>query len=399
MAKFDYAAESIAGELIRGSIRAETPADARTMLLDRDLVVAEVTQRAPRVRLRRSRVSRTELMHLSRQLSAFLKAGIPILEALELMGEESANLGLRAVLGSVAESVRAGETLSEAFDAHPTIFPASYRTMLHAAELTGELDLVLEQLSSYLEREVEAQQKIRGALAYPAIVAGLAVVAVLIITIFVLPRFTRFFASLNRDLPLPTRILIWITSTLTDIWPFLFGALALVAVAVAAAVRTDRGRFARDGFLLKLPIVGGIIRFSVVERFCRILSTMVTAGVPMPDGMSVASAGVGNAVYEAALLKARERMLEGQGIAQPLAASGVFPSAATQMLRVGESTGSLEAQLSAAARFYERELDYKIKRFTTLIEPTVIVIVGLVVGFVAVGLLSAMYGVFTGGPV
>lgn len=399
MAKFQYAAESLDGTVVRGSLRAGSPADARTMLLDRELIVGDVTQNAPLVRLRRSKVSNTELMHLSRQMSAFLRAGIPILEALELMGEESANTRLRDVLAAVADSVRSGETLSEAFDQHPTVFPLSYRTMLRSAELTGELDLVLEQLSGYLERDVEARQKIRGALAYPAIVAGMSMVTVLIITIFVLPRFKLFFASLNRELPLPTRILISVTGLLADFWPFLFGSLALIAVGLVYAMRTERGRLTRDRVILKVPVLGDIVRFSVVERFCRILGTMVIAGVPMPEAMSVASVGVGNTVYEAALLKARARMLEGEGIARPLAASGVFPSAATQMLRVGESTGSLDEQLAAAARFYERELDYKIKRFTSLIEPTVIVIVGLVVGFVAVALISAMYGVFNAGAI
>jgi len=397
MARFDYAAESLAGDVVRGSLRADTPADARTMLLERDLIVADVTQRTPYVRLRRSRVSNTELMHLSRQLSAFLKAGIPILEALELLGEDSANVRLREVLGAVADSVRSGETLSESIDAHPSVFPISYRTMLRSAELTGQLDTVLDQLSGYLERDVEAQQKIRAALAYPAIVAGLSVVTIMIITIFVLPRFKLFFDSLRRELPLPTRILITLTGTLTKIWPYLLAFLVLAAIGYVAAVRTDAGRLRKDALVLRVPVIGDIVRYSVVERFCRILATMVTAGVPMPEAMTVASVGVGNAVYEAALLKARERMLEGQGIARPLAASGVFPTAATQMLRVGESTGSLDEQLVTAARFYERELDYKIKRFTTLIEPTVIIIVGLVVGFVAVALISAMYGVFQGG--
>ncbi|MEO6714876.1 MAG: type II secretion system F family protein [Mycobacteriales bacterium] len=397
MARFDYAAESLAGDVVRGTLRADTPADARTMLLERDLIVADVSQRPSRVRLRRSRVSKTELMHLSRQLSAFLKAGIPILEALELLGEDSANLRLRQVLAAVADSVRSGETLSEAIDAHPSVFPISYRTMLRSAELTGQLDTVLDQLSGYLERDVEAQQKIRGALAYPAIVAGLSVVTIMIITIFVLPRFKLFFDSLHRKLPLPTRMLITLTSTLSKTWPYLLLLMVLAAIGYVTAVRTDAGRLRKDAILLQVPVIGDIVRYSVVERFCRILATMVTAGVPMPEAMTVASVGVGNAVYEAALLKARERMLEGQGIARPLAASGVFPTAATQMLRVGESTGSLDVQLTTAARFYERELDYKIKRFTTLIEPTVIVIVGLVVGFVAVALISAMYGVFQGG--
>ena len=399
MARFDYAAESLTGDVVRGRLKASSPADARIQLLQRDLLIGEVQQLQPRVRTRRSRVTQIELMHLSRQLSAFLRAGIPILEALDLLAEESSNVRLREILGSVARAVRSGDTFAEAVGAHPTVFPVSYRTMLGSAELSGDLDLVLEQLASYLERDVEARKKIRGAMTYPAIVAGLSLVTVLIITIFVLPRFKVFFASLHQRLPLPTRMLLAVTDTLSTTWPVLLAVVVALAVSVSTAVRTEGGKLLRDRLLLRAPLLGSIVRFAVVERFCRILSTMLVAGVAMPEGMIVASAGVGNGVYEAALLKARERMLEGQGIAQPLAASGVFPAAATQMIRVGESTGSLDEQLLSAARFYERELDYKIKNFTNLVEPTVIIIMGLLVGFVAVALVSAMYGVFRGGKV
>jgi type IV pilus assembly protein PilC len=397
MPTFDYAAELEDGSAVQGHLRAASPSAARIQLLERDLVVGEVQQRPPRLRLGKGRVSRIELMHLSRQLAAFLRAGIPILEALELLGEESANPRLREVLGTVAGSVRSGDTLAEAVDAHPDVFPVSYRTMLSSAELTGDLDLVLEQLSTYLERDAAAHQKIRAALTYPTIIAVLSVVTVLIITIFVMPRFKVFFASLGTDLPLPTRLLIGITDGLMATWPVLLGATLVISIGIATAVRTDGGRLLKDRILLRVPVLGEIIRYSAVERFCRILSSMLVAGVPMSDAMSVASTGVGSTVYEAALLEARDRILEGQGIARPLAATGVFPAAATQMIRVGESTGSLDQQLVSAARFYERELDYKVKRFTDLIEPVVIVGMGLVVGFVAVALISAMYGVFQGG--
>ena len=397
MATFNYAAESLTGDAVRGQLRAASPADARVQLLQRDLLVGDLQQRAPRFSIGKGKVPRTDLMHLSRQLAAFLRAGIPILEALELLGEESANVRLRQVLGDVASSIRGGDTFAEAMDAHEDVFPVSYRTMLRAAELTGELDLVLEQLSEYLERDVAARAKIKAALAYPAIIAVLSVVTVLIITIFVLPRFKTFFASLGQDLPLPTRLLISITDGLNASWPFLLVGAIVLGFSSAGAVRTAGGRLMLDRVLLRTPVLGDIVRYSAVERFCRILSSMLVAGVPMPDAMAVASTGVGSKVYEASLLTARDRMLEGQGISRPLAASGLFPPAASQMIRVGESTGSLDAQLVAAARFYERELDYKIKRFTTLIEPTVIVIMGLIVGFVAVALISAMYGVFQGG--
>lgn len=395
MARFHYAALTPAGGQVRGSIKAVNLAAARTQLLDRDVEAIDVQPR--KARLRRPRVSSTELMHLSRQLAAFLRAGIPILDALELLAEESTNAALRDVLLAVHEQVRTGQTLAQSVDDHPEVFPLSYRTMLASAELTGELDVVLDQLSIYLEREAEARQQIRSALSYPTIVAVLSVVTVLIITIFVLPRFKVFFASLHQDLPLPTRILIRITDFLEVVWPFLLAGVVVGGISVASALRTDGGRLVRDRAVLSIPVIGQAVRYAVVERFCRILATMLTAGVPMPEAMSVARSGVGNLVYERALGTAAERILEGQGISGPLAATGVFPAAATQMLRVGEATGSLDVQLVAAAHYYERELAVKVKRITTLVEPAVIIAMGLIVGFVAVALVSAMYGVFKGG--
>ena len=395
MARFEYATLTPEGGQVKGSIKAVNLAAARLQLLDRDVDAVELLPR--KTRLARTRVSSTELMHFSRQLAAFIRAGIPILEALELLAEESPNAGLRDVLIAVHEQVRTGQTLAHSVDDHPEVFPLSYRTMLQSAELTGELDVVLDQLAIYLEREAQARQQIRSALSYPVIVAVLSVLTVLIITIFVLPRFKIFFASLHQRLPLPTRLLIAVTDLLGTIWPFLLAAVVIGSLAAALAVRTGAGRLLRDRAILRIPVFGQAVRYAVVERFCRILATMLTAGVPIPEAMSVARGGVGNLVYEQALGTAAERIMEGQGISGPLAATGVFPAAATQMLRVGERTGSLDVQLVAAAQFYERELAVKIKRITTLVEPAVIIAMGLVVGFVAVALVSAMYGVFKGG--
>lgn len=397
MARFLYAAETPDGDVVTGAVRATNLAGARQQLEDRGVAITEVKPATSRFRRSHGKVTATDLMHLSRQLAAFLRAGIPILDALDLLADESAKPLLRDALIGVSEDIRTGRTLAQAVEAHPDIFPLSYRTMLQAAELTGELDVVFDQLAVYLERESQARQQIRSALSYPAIIAVMSIVAVLIITIFVLPRFKIFFASLHQKLPLPTRMLINITDFLGSQWPFLVAGLVVFGVSLVSVLRTGRGRLLRDTVLLQIPVIGEAVRYGVVERFCRILATMLTAGVPMPEAMSVASAGVGNLVYESALMTARERILEGQGISRPLAASRVFPAAATQMLRVGETTGSLDVQLSAAARYYERELDIRIKRITTLIEPAVIVVMGLLVGFVAVALVSAMYGVFRGG--
>jgi type IV pilus assembly protein PilC len=340
------------------------------------------------------RVKREEVMHLSRQLGAFIRAGLPLIDAVRTLGEEARNSSVRKMMRQVEEGLRAGEKLSDCFDRHPKIFPEFYRGILRSAELTGKLDEVLEQLAAYLERDLEARRKIKQATIYPAAIAVMSVVTVAVLASFVLPRFKVFFESLDAELPLPTRILLAATDFLTQWWWALAGGLGLLALVIAAALRTESGKLLRDKLFLKLPVLGDTIRYALVERFSRILSSMVSAGVALPEALRVASESLRNRVYVRALAGVGDALLVGEGLARPLAATGLFPSTAARMIRVGEETGTLDDQLEVTARYYEGELDYKLKKLTALFEPAVIIVMGLVVGFVAVALVSAMYGIF-----
>ncbi|HEX2040251.1 MAG TPA: type II secretion system F family protein [Acidimicrobiales bacterium] len=396
MTKFKYEALADDGSAITGVVRSDTIGGARMTLLSRGIEAPELEEKKSLLQLEitKARVGRTELMHFSRQLAAFLRSGIPILEGIEVLREGAANKTLRRVLAEVGESLRAGETFLGAITAHPRVFPEFYRGMIGAAELTGQLDSVLDRLAHYLERDLEAKRKIRSALAYPLVVLGMSIVTVCVLTIFVLPRFRTFFDSLNTELPLPTRMLLAATDFLADWW-YAFAGLALVLLVAGVLVRrSPRGRARLDAMVLRLPAVGETVRYAVIERFCRVLASMAQAGVPLPEAMTVAGDTANNAVYRRALAGARERMIRGEGIARPIAATELFPVAAVQMFRVGEDTGSLDQQLETAAEFFEQELDYKIKKLTTLFEPAVIVVMGVVVGFVAIALVSAMYGIF-----
>jgi type IV pilus assembly protein PilC len=222
----------------------------------------------------------------------------------------------------------------------------------------------------------------------------MAVGTVLVLAIYVLPKFKDFFASLDATLPLPTRMLLSVTDFLATWWWAMLAGLGALIVGYLVSVRFAAGVRFRDKMLLKIPVVGETIRYAVIERFTRLLSSMVTAGVALPEAMRVATESLHNKIYEEALGRARTQMIEGAGLAKPIADTKLFPGVATQMIRVGEDTGSLDTQLDVAAEYYERELDYKIKKVTTLLEPLVIVVVGVIVGFVAIALVSAMYGIF-----
>ncbi|MEV4314364.1 type II secretion system F family protein [Actinocrispum sp. NPDC049592] len=340
------------------------------------------------------KVKREEIMHLSRQLGAFIRAGLPLVDAVHTLGAEARNSSVRKMMAQVEEGLRAGEKLSDCFDRHPKIFPEFYRGILRSAELTGRLDSVLEQLAKYLERDLEARRKVRSAAIYPAMIAAMSVVTVVVLAGFVLPRFKVFFSGLGAELPLATRMLLAVTDFLTEYWWLLLSGLAVLVLAVFLALRSEGGRFARDRVFLRVPVVGHTVRFALVERFCRILSSMVSAGVTLPEALRVATGSLRNRVFMRALGRVSEAVMEGEGLAGPLAATGLFPPTAARMMRVGEDTGTLDAQLEVTARYYEGELDYKLKKLISLFEPTVIIVMGLVVGFVAIALVSAMYGIF-----
>jgi Type II secretory pathway, component PulF len=396
MPKFAFIAAGADGSELKGVLEADTLTSARIALLNRDLDVTQIEEKrgALQVELTKTRIKRTELMHLSRQLAAFIRAGVPILDAIQVLTEESSSRGVQRVMAQIGEDLRAGSTLSDAFERHPDDFPDFYRGILRSAELTGRLDTVLDQLSVYIERDLEARRKITSAITYPALILGMSLATVVVLATYVLPKFKVFFTSLDAELPLPTRILMGSTSFIASTWYLLLGGLFLLALTVAIGVRTKPGRLLWHRTLLNVPVLGETIRYAIVERYCRILSSMVSAGVSLTEAMTVARESIRNEVFDRGLRQAYEQMLQGGGLARPLQATKLFPSTASQMLRVGEETGSLDAQLEMAAAYFERELDYKIKRATSLLEPTVILFSGGFVGLVAIALVSAMYGIF-----
>ncbi|MFA5890346.1 MAG: type II secretion system F family protein [Actinomycetota bacterium] len=396
MSRFSFIARAEDGTEVKGQIESDTLAGARLSLAERKLEPIEVQEkkRLFSFEISKKKIPRTDIMHFSRQLAAFIRAGIPILDAMEVIGEESGNPALRQMLREVREALRGGSTLSAAIGQHGRHFPTFYVDMLRSAEMTGHLDQVLDQLSRYIERDLEARRKIRSALAYPMVILVMSVVTVVILTAFVLPRFEKFFESLDAQLPLTTRMLLSFSRFVSHWWWALFLGGLLLGTALYLAGRTTWGRELKDKSLLRFPVAGEVVRYSILERFCRILGSMVQAGVPLPEAMEVVAEGTKNIVYERGLAAVRNAMLQGEGISRPMVRSQLFPPSVTQMVRVGEDTGTLDEQLATAAAFYDQELDYKIKRLTTLFEPVVIIFMGLVVGFVAVALISAMYGIF-----
>jgi len=396
MPKFAYVAVTPDGQQVKGKTRATSRGDAEVALYGKELRDLRVKEKTSFLKYEISgpRIKRADVMHLSRQIAAFLRAGLPILDAAHTIGAESESSSVRRMMNEIEDGLRTGERFSDCLERYPKVFPGFYRGMVRSAELTGELDTVLARLAVYLERDLEARRKIKAALIYPTAVAIMSVVTVVILAVYVLPKFEAFFKDLDATLPLPTRMLLGFTDFLGNWWWALligFGAVLLLGFLIT---RFHWGKYARDAFILRIPVLGETIRYSLVERFCRVLASMVGAGVNLTEALTVTTEALRNRVFIKRLGAVSEAMLEGEGISGPLTRTGLFPGTATQMLRIGEETGSLDEQLRVTAEYYEVELDYKIKKLTSIFEPLVIIVMGAIVGFVAVALVSAMYGIF-----
>jgi len=393
---YRYSAVDEHGKKISGTEKATSVSAAHLMLLQRGLEPIEVKQHKSilQFEITRKTVKRKEIMHFSRQLSVFVEAGIPIMEALDVISEETTDKLLKKVLVDMIDELQSGDTFASAAASHPEAFPRYYVAVLESAELTGTLDKVLLELADYLERDIEARSQVTSALIYPAVVAVMAIGTVIILATYVLPKFKTFFSSLNAKLPLPTRMLLSISGFISQWWWAIAGIVLLAVIGFVTMRRSTQGRAWLDSVLLKLPVAGSLLQAAIVERVCRVLSSLVVAGVDLPRAMAVTADASNNAVYNKGLNHIREQMMEGNGLAEPLAATGLFPAAARQMFRVGEETGTLDKQLTTAAAFYHRELELKVKHFTSLFEPAIIIFMGVIVGFVAVALVSAMYGIY-----
>jgi type IV pilus assembly protein PilC len=337
-------------------------------------------------------ISQMEIILFTRQLATFVGAGVPMSRALGTIAEETGSPLFKRIILAILEELERGQNLSEALVKHPNVFPALYVDLIRVAELTGNLEATLKELAGYLRRDLNTVRRVRTAMIYPAVIMVVATGVVIILVFFALPAFVKIFAEFRVELPLPTRILIGMVDFIRT-WGLAIGAgTVAVAMGVVLALRTARGVYTRDRLALKLPIFGPIVLSAILNRFARTLAMVLKAGVPLGQTFDAVIAGTGNKVFQRGLTTVKEQMTGGEGFAGPLIRTRLFPPMMTQMVRVGEETGTLDTYLEQAADFYEEELEYRIRAMTSLIEPVMTVAVGLVVGFIAVSLISAMYG-------
>lgn len=396
MGHFRYLALDAEGQKQRGTVASPTESGARHQLVERHLNVVKLKarKRFREIEVVQARVKPTDVGAFSRQLAAFLRAGIPILDGVDTIAQEVRDTTFRRILAEMADDLRGGGSLSETVQRFARHFPSYYPGIVRSAEHSGNLAEVLERLSEYVDRDHKTRRRVRSALTYPAILLVLSIMTVVVLVGFVLPKFTDFFASFDAELPFTTRLLIDLGDLVREQAVILGAGAAVVVAAVAFLAKHSRGAGIRHRLLLRVPFVREVVVAAITERFCRILAAMLRSGVPIDTALESAIESCDNRVWERRLQEAAERTLRGEGLAAPLAATKLLPPTVVQMVRVGEETGTLVRQLEVAADHYEDELTARLDRLTTVFEPAVVVFMGLVVGFVAVALVSAMYGIY-----
>jgi type IV pilus assembly protein PilC len=348
--------------------------------------VDEAKTTAPKLRLGGG-IRTRDIVILTRQFATMINAGLPLVQALDILAQQTENKALADVTRSVVYDVESGHTLADALRQHPKAFSDLYVNMVAAGEAGGILDTILLRLAQFLEKNDAIIRKVKGAMIYPAVIVAVAVTAIAVLLIFVIPTFQTMFASVNLELPLPTRIVIGASNLLQHYWWAIIGVIALVSFAVYRYYKTQSGRLRIDALLLKLPVLGDVIRKSAVSRFTRTLGTLISSGVSILEGLEITARTAGNMVVHNAVMESRASIAGGETIAAPLQKSRVFPPMVISMIAVGEQTGGLDEMLSKIADFYDEEVDAAVSALLSLMEPIMIVVLGVVVG----GMVVAMY--------
>jgi type IV pilus assembly protein PilC len=386
MTTFAWVGRTRTGQIVKG----ERAADSRESLTDalrREQILVTRLQPAERKERRLKRINARSLAIFTRQFSVMIDAGLPLVQCLELLGREEPDKRLAEAIDQTRIDVEAGTSLNEAMAKRPHAFDPLFTNMVAAGEAGGILDTILQRLAIFIEKQAKLKAQVRSAMIYPISVLSIAVVVVMIILWKVIPTFTSLFDGLGASLPLATRVVIWMSQRVVIGMPFFIVGGISAAYLFRRYYQTIDGRMRVDRVLLRMPLIGKIFRKVAVARFCRTLATLLSSGVPILDGLDITARTAGNAVIESAIAQVRTRIERGETIAQPLRATGVFPTMVVQMIGAGESTGALDTMLGKIADFYEEEVDVAVAGLLTVLEPVLICVLGVIVG----GIVISMY--------
>jgi len=386
---FEYKGKTLAGTQVAGEIKAKDRRELERVLRNHKILLTAANRKPSNISfsIGGKRIKKVHISRFTRQFATMIGAGLPMVQCLDILSQQMESSEFRKVIAQVKESVQAGTTLSEALGRHKKVFDELYVNMVEAGEVGGALDAILVRLANYREKADALVRKVKGALVYPSVIVVVAAGVTFIMLTYIVPVFAKMFAGVGAALPMPTQVVMGVSDFLRSNILFFFAFLIAGIVGLRYYSKTDKGRLNIDKFMLKVPLIGTLIRKSAVARFTRTLGTLLSSGVSILDALAITAKTAGNRVIHDAVKKSILSIAEGETITQPLRDSGVFPPMVTQMIAVGEKTGGLDDMLNKIADFYEEEVNAAVAALTSIIEPVIIVVMGVVIG----GILIAMY--------
>ncbi|MBC8137621.1 MAG: type II secretion system F family protein [Fibrella sp.] len=395
MATFTYEAIDAVGRQVKSSIEAETEQQVLSKLREQRFSILSVQERKSSAFNMNTSYGGPKLISIvvfSRQFATMIDAGIPVTKCLDILEAQTKDVPLKNAINQVRKDVKSGSNLGDALAKHPACFNRLYVNMIRAAEIGGILDSILDRLATFLEKEMEIKQKVQAATIYPVIVLIMSIGMIFALFAFVLPTFKVIFADINVELPMTTQVMFIISDWIVHYGWFVLPALgAGLFFGFKQYYKTPQGRMQLDTVKLKFPIIGDMVLKMSVSRFARTFGVLIAAGVPMMRAMEIIGETAGNAVLTKAINDARSAVRDGQRISTPLAASGLFPQMVTHMIDIGEETGRLTEMLTKVSDFYDKEVDAQVKGLTSIIEPILIVFMGVIVGFIAISIMGPMF--------
>jgi type IV pilus assembly protein PilC len=397
MPNYTWKGRSRGGKVQEGVLVADSKEAVVAMLRRQQIIVTAVTEKGKEFALPKfgGGVKRKELAIFTRQFSVMIDAGLPLVQCLEILGGQQNNRAFQRVLFQVRQDIEGGSSLAESLRKHPKVFDDLYCNMVAAGEAGGILDTILQRLSTYIEKIVKLRGAVRAALIYPTAVIVIATVVVWVILTWVIPVFATLYEGLGVPLPLPTRLVIMASKFLGTFWWAVLAAIFITFYSLYRYKKTHKGRRVLDALMLRIPVIGSLLRKIAVARFCRTLSTLVSSGVPILDGLEITARTSGNAVIEDAIMITRKSVEEGRTISEPLKNTDVFPQMVSQMIAVGEHTGALDTMLAKIADFYEDEVDEATANLLALLEPIIIAFLGVVIGGIVVSMYLPMFALIS----
>ncbi len=399
MAEFVYRVRTPTGTVTQGKIEAPEQRKAVEQLRAHRLIILEINEAKKSISLKetinkllplKKKIKSKDLVLFSRQLSTMVSAGVPIVQGLSVLGAQVENPAMREIVGKLRQEIESGVPIAEAMKKQPGVFSELYSSMVHAGEVGGILDTILERLSTFLEANEKLRGKVKGAMTYPVVVSVIAAAVTVFLLVAVIPTFKTIFEGFGAKLPLPTRILLGLSEFMQKYILLVIATPVAIFIGLSRWHKTEKGKLFFDTKSLKLPMFGMLLRKVAVARSSRTLGTLVKSGVPILQAMETVAKTSGNKVIENALLKAREAIREGEKIADPLRESGVFPPMVTQMIAIGEETGNLDTMLTKIADFYDQEVDVAVSSLTSLIEPIVMAGMAVVIGAIVIAMFLPM---------